>query len=804
MAAEAGSEEIPNQGDSKVPTDQRAEPDILGEAIAALIRSNPEPFFVQVGGFDGESFDPLRPHIVEKNLTGLIVEPIPQYFDKLKALYAGSKRIVPVNCAIGEQDGERTIWRFNPTAVERGLLPPHFAGISSFLMEDLLKETGVLGRSSPNPETTAALRSLVQAVQVRCRTMEGLLREHGVRQVDILQIDTEGYDFIILKLFDFTHRKPAIVHYEHQHLNADDRAAAEALLRSHGYQLQRKQYDTLAVHAGSAAASKTDVGALRDLASALDKEGRANDALLILQHLSAVRPHDGETLRRLSRLLASQGRTLDALDELSKFKAVATDVQNLVDEIKAQMPAAMDQFNAHAAAGRIAEAERYAAALASLVPGNVALLNSAFSCNVALQRRQQAERYATAILALEPNHFGARALLANAPQPVVETERKTADDAHPLIRLRDVHDAISHILCGPLTDNGVERIGELLRASQALKVDVPADSDWAGWEKHYRLALMACDPAAAVGPTPELPETSNIEIASSSGKRLDWAAVQARSKKLGAKVAFFAAGDRGYVDLYARWYIKSILKYADVPCLVVVHVIGGAGQLGDVAKSLGIEDDRVIFCGDDFDAANVRTKCFDTPPKGLIQKPVAHFQSVRFLRLGDLLQKLRLPVFVSDIDLLLQRGVDELLHRCGDVDLVLNENTANAHAGSRFTANLLLVHPTANAQIFLRCLRGYLEAALSGAEVSRWIDQFGLMMAQHHLTRRGVAPRIGRFDTTKDINNVMYKSYQDNPFTFLSLYHGFDTSTLDDGDAAPQAKAAGRSRKKQGKRAAAR
>jgi len=552
------------------------------------------------------------------------------------------------------------------------------------------------------------------------------------------------------------------------------------------------------------------------LAQSLLTEGRSKDALVLFEHLAAIQPRNTDAHRQIARILGTHGRTLEAIERLSLLKAETKDVQSLVGEISAQMPAAIERFNALVAEGNVAEAEKYAAALSALVPGNPALLNSVLSCNVALQRWDQAKKYAAALLKLDPNHATARALVEQKVDESVQPDRVTAalaarGDIHPLVRLRDIHDAVSHILCGgALTDNGVKQIGELLHAAQTLTIDVPADSDWAGWEKHYRLALKASDPTVAIGPTPDLSETSKIEIATSSGKALDWAAVRARSKKLGAKVAFFAAGDRGYVDLYARWYIKSILKYADVPCIVIVHVIGGAGQLRDVAKSLGIDDDRVIFCGDDFDPANVRTKCFDTPPKGLIQKPVAHFQSVRFLRLGDVLQKLQLPVFVSDIDLLLQRGVAELLHRCEGVDLVLNENAANAHAGSRFTANLLLVHPTANAQIFLRCLRGYLEAALSGDEVSRWIDQFGLMMAQHHLMKRGVDPRIGRFDTTKDINNVMYKSYQHNPFTFLSLYHGFDTSTLEDithvavAAIARSKNVGGRPGKKHKKRAAAR
>jgi hypothetical protein len=242
---------------------------------------------------------------------------------------------------------------------------------------------------------------------------------------------------------------------------------------------------------------------------------------------------------------------------------------------------------------------------------------------------------------------------------------------------------------------------------------------------------------------------------------------------------FFAAADEAYVELYARWYALSVLKYCDVPCLVVVHVIGGAQRLKAIAKAVGVKDKRLIFCGDAFDAGAVTTKVYDAPPKGLIAVPVAHFQSVRFLRLGALLRQVGLPVFVSDIDLLLQRGVEDLLRSTADADVVFNENTLSIHAGSRLTANLLLVKPTPAGLALMDFLRAYLETVLDGVEVTRWIDQVALMLGRHHLAFQAPDAKIAYFDTETDINNVMYTSYEAHPFRFLSLYHGFDTSSLE-------------------------
>jgi tetratricopeptide (TPR) repeat protein len=528
---------------------------------------------------------------------------------------------------------------------------------------------------------------------------------------------------------------------------------------------------------------------IRALANTLAGEGRVKDASLLLEHLAAVRPGDAETLRPLVKLLGAEGRTLEAIETLSQLKDSSTDLASLVGDIQSQMAPAIDCFNRHLAAGEVEKAERYASAMVALVPRNVSLLNAALSCNVALGNKERAAKYASTLLSIDATHAAASSVLAETEKPAGadadEIEQRLAfalqpkTGEHPLLRLRDMHDVMSAILCRPLNERSVEQIERILAAARELEVPVPPDSEWVVWEKHYRLMLEAADVPAVLAATPEPLGEPDAELLTSAGKPLNWKELRAEAARTGAECVFFAAADRHYIDLYARWYVKSILKHCDVPCVIIVHVIGGAGQLKDVVKSVGIRDKRLFFTADRFDADAVATRCYDTPPKGRIAKPVAHFQSIRFMRLGALLRKLKRPVFVSDIDLLLQRGVRDLLSRCKDTDVAFNENTISMNAGSRLTANLLLVHPTANAALFLRFLRSYLERMLARPEVTRWIDQFGLLMARHHLSLKATDPRIAYFDTSTDINNVMYPSYRDNPFRFLSLYHGFDLSSLE-------------------------
>jgi tetratricopeptide (TPR) repeat protein len=533
--------------------------------------------------------------------------------------------------------------------------------------------------------------------------------------------------------------------------------------------------------------------ALLALGHTLAGEGRLAEAATVFDSLAAQWPQHHEVLRGRMRLLGAQGRTLEALSALAQLRATATDLQALLADVREQSAPAIAAFNTHLAAGEMAQAEAYAALLVQLIPNGAPMVTAAMSCNQALGRVEAAGEYAATLLTLEPENLAARQAVAAACKLRGDLEGEArhrlvaalspANVMPPLLRLRDLHDIAGEILCRPLTPQSSAQLEVALAAAKVLTVAVEPGSEWEAWSHHYGLLVKGLDMAAVAAPTPVAAPEPELAWASAAGQPMDAAGVQSLATRLGAQAIFFAAADEAYVDLYARWYALSVLKYADVPCLVVIHVIGGKQALGRIARSVGVSDERVVFAGDDFDAATVTTACWDAPPKGRIEKPVAHLQSVRFQRLGGLLEMLGRPVFVSDIDLILQRGVADLLARCAACDVVFNENEVTTHAGSRLTANLMLVQPTQNAQVLLRFLRSYLDRVLAAPAVSRWIDQVALVVGRHHLQTHAPAAQIGYFDTTSDINNVMYPSYQANPFRFLSLFHGFDTSTLEDQSA---------------------
>ena len=88
------------------------------------------------------------------------------------------------------------------------------------------------------------------------------------------------------------------------------------------------------------------------------------------------------------------------------------------------------------------------------------------------------------------------------------------------------------------------------------------------------------------------------------------------------------AADPAYLRLYGRAYLASILRHAELPCVILVHVIGGAGTLPELIRLMDMPDPRILYSADDFAPAAVTTLCHDSDgPRAL---PVAHFQCTRF------------------------------------------------------------------------------------------------------------------------------------------------------------------------------
>ena len=188
--------------------------------------------FIQVGANDGVSFDFLYDFVIKRNSSGVVIEPIKEYFKELVINYKDFPKIIKINKAIHPIDKKIIIHRISPNTMDK--YPDWVKGIASIDFEHHLK-TGIDSRD------------IIQEIVEACNLMDIIKENLSKFQLDYFQIDTEGFDYEVVKMIDFGFIKPRIIKYESVNLNSEDKGKLMDLLKKQGYFLFQEFGDTIGV-----------------------------------------------------------------------------------------------------------------------------------------------------------------------------------------------------------------------------------------------------------------------------------------------------------------------------------------------------------------------------------------------------------------------------------------------------------------------------------------------------------------------------------------------------------------------------
>lgn len=202
--------------------------DILDLAIRDLMSRQPDVFFLQIGAHDGVSYDPIHTYVTQFHWKGFLVEPQPAIFQKLKQNYANEKQLLFENSAIAQRDGTLELHCFESADAE------DHASMLASTRKHYLALNG------------DGHRGALKTITVPALSLESLLSKHQVKRVNLLQIDTEGFDFEIIKMIDFQRMKPEIIHYENNFLNRRQKSECSRILGGENYALLNLGIDTIA------------------------------------------------------------------------------------------------------------------------------------------------------------------------------------------------------------------------------------------------------------------------------------------------------------------------------------------------------------------------------------------------------------------------------------------------------------------------------------------------------------------------------------------------------------------------------
>lgn len=189
--------------------------------------------FVQVGANDGVSFDFLYDFVKQRNSCGIVIEPIKQYYNELLINYKDFPEIVKINKAIHPTNKEIIIYRIAPNATSN--YPDWVKGIASF---------------DPHHHIKLKINSkdIIEEKVEGETLMNTIYDNYFSHKIDYVQVDTEGFDYEVLKMLDFAKFLPNMIKYESVNLSKEDQNNSRLLLKKNGYYLFNEGGDTIGVN----------------------------------------------------------------------------------------------------------------------------------------------------------------------------------------------------------------------------------------------------------------------------------------------------------------------------------------------------------------------------------------------------------------------------------------------------------------------------------------------------------------------------------------------------------------------------
>jgi len=190
---------------------------------------------LQIGACDGVTSDSIYSYIRAGDIDAYLVEPSKTNFNKLAQFYTGISNATLINAAVADKDEKRTFYsikdegRWKDSGWARQL--------ASFYKEHLLKHD--------------ILESEIQTEEVNCLTLQSITKNYEIKDLDILVIDTEGYDGEIVKMALEQKVLPNFIVFENAQLvQLYSQAELDNLygkLTDHGYVWVHDRINTMAI-----------------------------------------------------------------------------------------------------------------------------------------------------------------------------------------------------------------------------------------------------------------------------------------------------------------------------------------------------------------------------------------------------------------------------------------------------------------------------------------------------------------------------------------------------------------------------
>lgn len=526
-----------------------------------------------------------------------------------------------------------------------------------------------------------------------------------------------------------------------------------------------------------------------DIARNLFRQAHWVDALDVCDRVLATEAGNHVAALLSVDILLQANRVGEAMARLIDIQGRGARPEHCAEHIQRALVAGVNAQQQHVAAGQLAEALAITESMVELRPDTPAILQSALQLAAAVGDGTRAARFTDLLAAAHNKQYEQlRAMIGyfnNAGNLDQEISCRAAVFRHPndlqqhsALRLTNIYETLSAIfyrdhLDAPMIDLAREMIAAVEPVQDSILSATDLDA-YSAHDRFLRVTLHSLALNEVVSPldTPvQPPQWSFFDV---TGHPLDTSALRAHLARLRPGAAFFAPSSPLYFKNCAATYVSSILKNADVNCLVLIGLTDPSFLPEEASAILGIDDERVLFCNERFlDGA---TRYNVVGPEPALHPGSIYQSSAGLISLEYFVELLQVPLILSGIDTLLQRGIADLLAEFGDHDVVLNRCEYRPRLGSWLINSLQLVFPTENSRRFGRFLRHYLGRAALAAYQPWAIDQQALVLAKQHLTHTQPTARVAYFKDY-DMNNAMFNSdnvrlYQEEfrKYRFINIF----------------------------------
>jgi len=189
--------------------------------------------FIQIGANDGVKNDPIYKHVKNSKWEGVLVEPLPDFIEKLKENYKDCMGLQFENSGISDVNGTLNFYFLPPECNE----PDWFQQIGSFSKESIEFNLNNFPEIIPR----------IVSKKIPVLTLNDLFLKYKILSLDLLLIDAEGFEMRILQGLTASKVRPTYIFYEWGSMAADDNNKLKVFLANLSYKLYVAGPDMLAV-----------------------------------------------------------------------------------------------------------------------------------------------------------------------------------------------------------------------------------------------------------------------------------------------------------------------------------------------------------------------------------------------------------------------------------------------------------------------------------------------------------------------------------------------------------------------------